>query len=113
MIIIDNVVTDHTFTDGCVVLCVSGLTDTLEGTNCVVARGVFITWILVALVDVIVTVSTMKAVRTFGTSECLVAHSVNVTTVAVTKTILAPRPAGTGCKKRGHTGVLSTATGKS
>ena len=111
--IIDTVVSDRTFIDGCGVLCVSDLTDTLEGPNCVVARGVFVTWVIIALVDVIVTVSALEAVRTFGTSECLFAHSVNVTTVAVTNTILAPRAAGTGCMKRVHTDVLSTATGMS
>jgi len=56
-----------------------------------------------------VTVSALEAVRTFVASHCLVAHSVNVTTTAITKTILAPCPAGTGCKKGGDTDVLSTA----
>ena len=75
------------------------MADTLEGTNCVVASCVFVTWVIIALVDVVVTVSTLEAVRTFGASACLTAHSVNVTTAAVPKTILAPRAAGTGCKK--------------
>ena len=60
-----------------------------------------IAWVISALVDVIVTVSALEAVRTLGTSECLVAHSVNVTTAAVPKTILAPRAAGTGCMMGG------------
>ena len=67
------------------------MTDTLVGSNCVAAIGMVVTGVAVALVDVVVTVSAFEAVQTIGASACLVAHSVDVTTVAVTKTILAPR----------------------
>jgi len=75
------------------------MADTLEGTNCVAAVGMIITRIIIALVDVLLTVSTLEAVRTFFASNCLVAHSVNIMTVAITKTILAPSAAGAGCIK--------------
>ena len=83
------------------------MADTLVGSNCVAAIGMVVTGFFVALVDVIVTVSALKAVPTFGASVCLVTYSVTVTTVAVTKTILAPRATGAGCIKGGeHTYVL-------
>ena len=96
----------HTFTHGCVVLCVSGLADTLEGTECVGAVGVFVTRVVFALVDVFLTVSALETIRTFITPACLVAHSVHFTTAAVTKTILAPIAAGAGCSERRYTYLL-------
>ena len=80
------------------------MADTFVGSNCVAAIGMVVTGVIVALVDVFVTVSATEAVWTIGASDCLAAQSIDVTTVAVTKTILAPRATGTGCiKGGGHT----------
>jgi len=96
----------RTFTDRCVGQCVTCLTDTLERTNCVVAQEVFVTWVVLALVDVVETVSALEAVRTFGASGGRIARSVVVTTIAVTKTILSPLPASADCMKGGYVDVL-------
>ena len=75
------------------------MTDTLEGADGVVARRVFATRAVgCTLVDV-VTVTAIETGRTIGTAGCNVAVSIAVTTVAVTKTVLAPRAARTGCKR--------------
>ena len=86
-------------TDGVVVLCEPGVTDTLEGADGVVARGVTVTHAVGALVDVVVTVAALKAGRTLRTAGCKAAVSIDFTTVAVTETILAPRAGLTGCKR--------------
>ena len=87
----------HTLTHGGVVLRVPGVTDTLEGADRVTAVGVFVTRVDLTLVDVLMTVPAREAVRTLGTAGSHVTRSVTVTTVAVTKTILAPRTARTRC----------------
>ena len=89
----------HTLTDCVVVLSEPGLTDTLEGADGVVARGVFVTRAVGTLVDVVVTVTAREAGRTLGAAGCNAAISIAVSTVAVTKTVLAPRAARTGCKR--------------
>ena len=96
----------HTFTDSCVVLCISGLADTLVGTECVAAVGVFVTWVVYAFVDVFLTVSTVETSPALGASTCLVANSVHITTAAVAKTILAPIAAGACCCEGRYTYLL-------
>ena len=85
-------------THGGVVLRVAVLTDTLEGADRVAALGVFVTRVVLTLVDVIMTVPAREAVRTLGTAGCHVAISFTVVTVAVSKTILTPCTARTRCK---------------
>ena len=87
-------------TDCGVVLCEPGLTDTLEGADGVVTRGVFVTSVVDrTLIDVVVTVIAREAGRTLGTAGCNVAVSIAVSTIAVTNAILAPRAARAGCNK--------------
>ena len=94
-------------TSCCVVLCIPGPTDTLEGTDGVVARGVFVTRAVGALVDVNATVTARETDRTLGTTSCYVTHSVAIKTVAVKKTILAPRAARTGCDREQRPHMLA------
>ena len=75
------------------------MTDTLEGADGVVARGVFVTRAVGALVDVNATVTAREADRTLGTTSYYVTHSVAIKTVAVKKTILSPSAALTCCNR--------------
>ena len=88
-----------TLTNGVIVLREPSVTDTFEGADGVVAIGVFVTRAVGALVDVLVTVTARETDRTLGTTSCYVTLSVAIKTVAVTKTILAPRAARTGCDR--------------
>ena len=98
-------------TDGDVELCIPGLTDTLEGADGIVACGVCVTRSVgCTLVDVVVTIPGRETSRTLGTATCHVALSVTVTTVAVPKTIFAPRAARTGYRNTHDTNKRDTNT---
>ena len=88
------------------------MTDTFEGADGIVARGVFVTrFVGCTLVDVLVTVTAREAGRTLGTAGCNAAVSIAVSTIAVKETIFAPRAAQTGCKRNLDVGCyISTAS---
>lgn len=101
----------HTLTGGDIELCIPGLTDTLKGADGIVARCVFVTRSVgCTLVDVVVTIPGRETSRTLGTATCHVALSVTVTTVAIPKTIFAPRAARTGCMNTHDTNKRDTNT---
>ena len=91
----------HTVTCRGVVLREAGAADTLKGADSVSAVRIVATRVVdCALIDVFVTVRTLEAYRTLGTTCCHVALCIAVTTVAVMKTVLAPRATGTRCNVR-------------
>ena len=88
----------YAFTRGCIVLCESIVTDTLESSDGVTTVCIVVTRVTdTTLVYVVVTVLALEANRTLGTAGCRVADSVTVMTVAVTATLYAPRATRTGC----------------
>ena len=89
----------RTLTGSRVVLRQTCWTDTFECADSVDALGLFIAWLCdPTLVDVVKTVLPLETGLTSSTSACLVAWSLIVTTVAVTKTVPAPRATGAGCR---------------